>query len=401
MHILHGNTTLRLHWSDEDLYATMQLQLTTLLKTTTHMAHPKVDCIQPTLNLEESHTPKESDFFMNKLKLSRDFLLSQRTTSNNLENNIQITTQLLGSAHSAQAIYNNSRTGRRIQNRNQVGKRIFHKRPKARRDWVSRIHGIRTLCRTPPPVGAPGSHFGTNKECTPQQDPAKVLSRGTYRRRLRRRAYRKWFREHKQVCGQGVGSPNTAGSLPKKAAQSRALWFRKSLLWQQHHIRRRKVRVTNYPTTTPLGYGYKFRLGTLNVQGFADTLKLKNCLQLMREHHLDVLFLTETKSQSYYTYLSEQHMVILSGNHFDKNAEVGAIVHPKIRPYLLDIIQVNPRILQLSFKKQGGNVHMVRAYAPHAGLDFKEFREPFWDTWNNTCPKSPNQSPYTSQGIVM
>ena len=113
----------------------------------------------------------------------------------------------------------------------------------------------------------------------------------------------------------------------------------------------------------------------------------------MREHHLDVLFLTETRSQSYYTYLSEQHLVILSGNHFDRNAGVGAIVHPKIRPYLLDIIQVNPRILQLSFKKQGGNVHMIGAYAPHAGLDFEEFREPFWDTLEQHLSKIPQPEP--------
>ena len=393
MHILNGNTTLRLHWSDQDLHANMQLQLTALLEITASIVHPKVECSKSTPNLKEPHTPKESDFFMNKLKLSRDFLLSQRTVSNNFENNTKITTQFLGSAHSAHHSSCKSRTGRRIQNRSKEGERIFHKRPKARRDWVSRIRGITTLCRTPPPVGAPGSHFGTDKECTPQQDTAKVLSRGTYRRRLRSRAYRKWFREHKQACGKGVGSPNTAVSLPKNAAQSRALWFRKSLLWQQHHTRRRKVRVTNYPTTTPLGYEYKFRLGTLNVQGFADTLKLKNCLQLMREHNLDVLFLTETKSHSYYTYISEQHMVILSGNHFDKNAGVGAIIHPKIRPYLLDIIQVSPRILQVSFKKQGGNVHMIGAYAPHAGLDLEELREPFWDTLEQHLSKIPQPEP--------
>ena len=133
MHILNGNTTLRLHWSNQDLHANMQLQLAALLGTTTSIANSTVECIQPTFNLKESHAPKESDFFMNKLKLSRDFVLSQRNNSNNLENNIKITTQLLGSAHSAQSSFDKSRTGRRIQNRNKEGKRIFNKRPKARR----------------------------------------------------------------------------------------------------------------------------------------------------------------------------------------------------------------------------------------------------------------------------
>ena len=95
----------------------------------------------------------------------------------------------------------------------------------------------------------------------------------------------------------------------------------------------------------------KFRVGSLNVQGFADTLKLKNALQLMQEHRLDVLMLTKTRSNSYYSYISEQHLVILSGNNCDKFAGVGAIISPTARPHLLDVIQVNNRILHLAFAK--------------------------------------------------
>ena len=103
--------------------------------------------------------------------------------------------------------------------------------------------------------------------------------------------------------------------------------------------------------------------------------------------------MTETKSQSYYAYTSEQHLVVLSGNHFDKNAGVGAIVHPAIRPHLLNIIQVNPRLLHLSFKKKGGNIHLIGAYAPHAGLPYEEFREPFWDTLEQHLSKIPQPEP--------
>ena len=136
-----------------------------------------------------------------------------------------------------------------------------------------------------------------------------------------------------------------------------------------------------------------FRFGALNVQGFADTLKLKNSIQMMEEHKLDVLFLSETKSTSYYSYISEQHLVVLSGNNRDKNAGVGLIVSPKVRPHLLDIIQVNPRIIHVSFKKQGGNLHLIGVYGPHAGLDLEEVRQPFWDQLEDHISKIPQPEP--------
>ena len=149
----------------------------------------------------------------------------------------------------------------------------------------------------------------------------------------------------------------------------------------------------DYPTATPLKYRNKLRIGSLNVQGFADTLKLKNSIQLMEEHGLDVLILTETKSTSYYSYTSERYLVILLGNQQDKYAGVGAIISPKFRPHLNDILQVNPRIIHLSFRQKGGNMHVVGAYGPHSGLDFEEFREPFWQQIEERLSKIPHFEP--------
>ena len=64
-------------------------------------------------------------------------------------------------------------------------------------------------------------------------------------------------------------------------------------------------------------------------------------------------------------------MVILSGNQQDRYAGVGAIISPKLRPHLNDVLQVNPRIIHLSFKQKGGNIHVLGAYGPHSGLDSK------------------------------
>ena len=88
---------------------------------------------------------------------------------------------------------------------------------------------------------------------------------------------------------------------------------------------------------------------------------------MMSEHNLDVIMLSETKSTSYYSYTSEGHLVILSGNNRDKHAGVGAIIHPRLRPHLADILQLSNRIIHLTFNKKGGRIHVVGAYGPHSG----------------------------------
>ena len=111
------------------------------------------------------------------------------------------------------------------------------------------------------------------------------------------------------------------------------------------------------------------------------------------EHNLDVIILTETKSTAHYSYTSEQHLVIQSGNHKDKCAGIGAIIHPKIRPYLADVIQVSNRLIHLTFNKKGGRIHLLGASAPHSGLDHDSVREPFWDSLQEYVDKIPQPEP--------
>ena len=113
----------------------------------------------------------------------------------------------------------------------------------------------------------------------------------------------------------------------------------------------------------------------------------------MDTHRLGVIMLSETRSTSYYSYLSEQHLVVLSGNNRDKYAGVGAVIHPKLRPHLADIIQVNSRVIHLIFNKKGGKVHVVGCYAPHSGLDLDSVRQPFWDTLEEYLDKIPQPEP--------
>ena len=126
--------------------------------------------------------------------------------------------------------------------------------------------------------------------------------------------------------------------------------------------RKRKGRPGKAKTAPPLDYKAKLRIGALNVQGMADTLKLKSILNLMQSHNLDVVMLSETRSTNYYSYTSEQRLVIMAGNTRDKYAGVGAVIHPRLRPHLADVVQINNRILHLAFNKQGGRVHV---HTPH------------------------------------
>ena len=288
------------------------------------------------------------------------------------------------------------RSGRRRTFFNDLGDKVFYKKPPPRsqrpRRRIRELHNS-THCRTPPPSGAPGAPPGVNEECPPKQGGAPVLPRGSKRRSARRRAYRRWKRAHKQAQGKGPGPPPLAPPSPKRAPQPRARWFRQSLLWQDHIPRRKKGKPRVLPTTPPLEYDKKLKIGSLNVQGFADTLKLKNAIQLMQESSLDVLMLSETRARSYYSYSSEGYLVILSGNNRDQYAGVGAIVSPKIRPHLADVLQLTNRILHLSFKKNGGNVHIIGVYAPHSGLDHDEIRYPFWDTLHDHIAQLPDPEP--------
>ena len=212
-------------------------------------------------------------------------------------------------------------------------------------------------------------------------------------RKLRRRAYRSWRAKCKQSQVWGACSPTPFSPPHKKATRYRATWLRQSLFWQTHLTRQKRPKARKPQTTPQLPYDRKLRVAALNVQGFADTLKLKNCIQIIQEHNLDLIILTETKSTNYYSYISEEHLVILSGNSRDKHAGVGAIISPRLRPYLADVIQVNPRILHLCFQKRGGAIHVVGCYAPHSKLDFDTVREPFWEQLETHVNKIPQPEP--------
>ena len=177
----------------------------------------------------------------------------------------------------------------------------------------------------------------------------------------------------------GADSLFPTHSPSTKATPRRAKWFRETIWKQETAPRNKRPKVTKNKITPPLAYHSKLRIGSLNVQGLAETLKLKTIIQIMSEHNLDVVMLSETRSTSYSSYSSEGHLVILSGNQRDKFAGVGAVIHPRLRPHLSDVLQLTNRTLHLTFNQKGGRVHVIGAYGPHSRHDYETVREPFWN----------------------
>ena len=373
MHILNGNTRIHLDLYRNQLFGRLELKLSDLVP-------------QPSPIL--SQTPIQ--FCLPTY--DRNFLIAVSGSQNTL----QTTTHSFSYAASAAPP---KRTGRRVKILKPDGTIHFKKTPKAKRPpqfhRIKRIQNniIRNQSRTPPPVGAPGDSIRVHEECSPKVDRVKGTTRGTTRRRLRRRAYRQWCSGLNKEWIKGLGPPYPTLPQPKNAARTRAKWFRQSVYWQEDLRRRKGRKAIKFPTTAPLEYASSIRFGALNVQGFADTLKLKNAIQIMQEHKLGILLLSETKSTSYYSYTSDNHLVILSGNNKDRYAGVGAIIAPQLRPFLMDVIQINTRMIHLTFKKRGGNIHIIGVYGPHSGLDLETERIPFWDKLEEHIAKIPQPEP--------
>ena len=372
-HSLHGNT---------------KISLEALLPVSTPPR--QVLLLSPLL---ADHTPQCTS----SSSYDRDLMLRFRPTHREPKppHNLPRTTPLLQGFAQSKSTY--SRTGRRRKILDSLGQFHIYQKPKNRnKKKNSRINGIQhklKKLRTPPPRGTPGAPSGASEECPQPGEGTNATPRGAKLRRSCRRAYRKWRRECKQQGNQRADSSFFPPPKSTEAAPTRTTWFRNAIYWQEDLPRKRKPTAERKKTTPPLAYNYKLRVGAQNVQGMADTLKLKNLILMMSEHSLDVVLLSETKATNYYSYTSEQHLVILSGNNREKHAGVGAIIHPRIRPHLADVVQVNNRIIHLIFNKKGGRIHVLGCYAPHSGLDLDAVRQPFWDTLETYVSKLPQPEP--------
>ena len=386
-HSLNGNTTLRLDLLHDQIYPKLELSLQHLIP----IGEPTFSKV---LLLKHRPAPTTNEEELPKLAPRNDprlvFKGSARKANPQRGSDGHQPAQFTPPPSKGKR----SRTGRRIRLVDPQGTIRFRKVCKRSRPYPNSIIHKNSLVkvRVPPPRGMPGAPSGASKEYTPPKGGHNANDRSRTRAKGRQ-AYRRWRVECSKYTSMGADSPLTALPLSTKATLRRAAWFRKVMLWQEELTRQKKPKVNKNKSTPPLAYRTKLRVGALNVQGMAETLKLKSVIQIMQEHNLDVVMLSETRSTSYYSYTSEQHLVILSGNTRDRHAGVGAVIHPRLRPHLADVLQVSNRILHLTFNQKGGRVHVIGAYAPHSGHDYDIVREPFWSQLESHIEKVPQPEP--------
>ena len=330
---------------------------------------------------------------------TRDYLLSFRPPKETLE------APLLLLANN-RLLLSRKRKGRRIQIQTATQDRIFAKtqnksnkrirrqssslttphRHRNRRDkGIHLIHRINSEASKPAPTprGAPGAAPAANEECSPQPLNHSSLS-GRGARVLRRRLYRQW----RSACREFIrplrlgkvmankGKPRRAASQPSGNPNARL--FRHLVLTQGLHQGPQRQRIRKPLATPQLEYGFSLKMGTQNVQGMAEILKHQQILDMMIDKSIHIMILTETRNHSYYTYNSQGYLWILNGNNQDKYAGVTAVVSPHIRPFVQDVIQHTPRILQLTLSLQSGKVPLPGIYAPHDKHDYSSVKLPFW-----------------------
>ena len=114
---------------------------------------------------------------------------------------------------------------------------------------------------------------------------------------------------------------------------------------------------------------------------------------MMTQQKTDILFLTETRSKSYYTYNSQGYLFIVSGSLKDAFAGIPTIVAPRLRPYLCEVIQHNPRHATIFISSSSGTMHFHGVYAPHDKLDYESTKVPFSDTLENYFSATPLPEP--------
>ena len=114
----------------------------------------------------------------------------------------------------------------------------------------------------------------------------------------------------------------------------------------------------------------------------------------MKDRSLDILFLTETRAHTFHSFMSQSYKFIVNGSIHDPYAGITAIISSLMIPYVNNIVQLSPRILEVSISAQSGTMHVIGIYAPHSGLSLDQVRVPFWDQLQDHVAAIPQPEPW-------
>ena len=298
------------------------------------------------------------------------------------------------------------RTGKRLTKWTSVGHKLFFRPPKfkgtlSNSKQLGNPHELTEFIPvqqpSPPPKGAPGAPHRSDEECNPtegQQFPS------SFTRAVKRRLYRFWKRKAGFHAGVSVGNWRLVRPQPLKAAhrkhhsENRSEGFFKHVLTPLGHMGGPGPHHPHVGPPEKLPYASSLKLGSLNVQGPANQLKHQLVLQYMSNRNLDILILTETRAKLYHSFSSQSYKFVVNGSPDDPYAGISAIISPLMLPFIKDIVQLTPRILQISLYSHSGTIHLIGIYAPHAGLSYDFVRAPFWDKLHDLIAAIPQPEPW-------
>ena len=130
-------------------------------------------------------------------------------------------------------------------------------------------------------------------------------------------------------------------------------------------------------------------IGSWNVEGLTD-IKIEEIMIYMRQLHIDICCLQETRKPKSDIFLRNGYKVVLSGSGVAERewAGVGFILSPRAQKSIVGFCQLNNRMASLRLKAVGGVFAVFSVYSPHNLKDLVD-RIEFYEQLMNCCGKPP------------
>ena len=228
--------------------------------------------------------------------------------------------------------------------------------------------------------GAPHEHTPTDRSTEEEETTTTTTPTETTETRQRRRADRR-REEHRGRQRRGV-------------ANTRAAWFASQVLTVEGRENHRCLRNAAISNTE------KIKIGNWNVTGILEAGKILTVIKHMEKKGISIMFLTETHCKEPDTYMTEEgYMVVHSADGVrDEKGKpkqmftgVSAIIAPKIRAAVQEIMAIDGRKLTLTVDSAQAPLRFLVIYAPHQGRE-QEVREKFWEEVEEEIEGTPDST---------
>jgi len=143
-------------------------------------------------------------------------------------------------------------------------------------------------------------------------------------------------------------------------------------------------------TKHKLPYGTYLKIGHWNVENLKKTTAPKQLVDYMKQHHLALLFLSETHLTDSTHYQIEGFSFFFSSG-INPASGVGVIISPKFKPFVTSISPHTDRIIEVHISLQGPPLRIFGVYTPHQGKPPKQKIGPLHDPHHPDHKKDTRQ----------